>query len=265
MLNFNQCGKTFADGTVALRDVSLEVPRGQFCVLLGPSGAGKTTLLRAVNGLTSLTTGDVELDGVALNRHTLGKIRRRVAMVHQQFNLVGRLNVMENVLSGSLGDVPAWRALTGLFDSRLRRKVCGLLQDVGLAESHVYKRASELSGGQQQRVAIARAFIMEPVLVLADEPVASLDMSISATILELLRDASAKRNTTVLCTLHQVELARQFADRVIGMRDGTVVYDGPPSGLCGEALDLIYDKRAEVEISSRRTAVDVLAPNAIAV
>jgi phosphonate transport system permease protein len=232
--------KRYPDGTVALRDVSLEVPRGQFCVILGSSGAGKSTLLGAVNGLVTLTSGSVEVDGVAVGPKTLKVVRAKLGMVHQSFCLTGRATVLDNVLGGTLQRVSTARALFGLFPERYRRKACALLDDLGISEAQLYRRAAELSGGQQQRVAIARAFILDPAVVLADEPVASLDMEMSQTILRLLRDMSTQREATVLCSLHQVDLARQFADRIVAMRAGEVIADGPPGELDQAGLERIY-------------------------
>ncbi|MBV9949080.1 MAG: phosphonate ABC transporter ATP-binding protein, partial [Myxococcales bacterium] len=242
MVRFREATKSYPDGTVALRSVSLEVPRGQFCVVLGPSGAGKSTLLRAVNGLTTLSSGAVEVDGTEVAPGTLRLVRSKVGMIHQQFGLVGRATVLDNVLAGALRDLSTPRALFKLFPESHRRKACALLDDLGLREDVLYRRASELSGGQQQRVAIARAFILDPAVVLADEPVASLDVAMSETILRLLRDMSAKRGTTVLCSLHQVDLAREFADRIVAMRDGSVVADGPPAAIDAAASLRIYSR-----------------------
>ncbi len=244
MLRFVDATKRYGHGTdqrAAMEGVSLEVPKGQFCVLLGPSGAGKSTLLRSVNGLTDLTSGRVEVGGTTLSPGTLRRVRAGVAMIHQQFNLVGRLPVLTNVLTGTLAQVSTFRALLGWFPDAYRRKACQLLADVGLEEEHLYRRASQLSGGQQQRVAIARAFILDPDVVLADEPVASLDQASSQLVLELLRETSARRGTTVLCSLHQVELARRFADRIVGMRAGKVVFDGPPDAFDEAALARVYE------------------------
>jgi phosphonate transport system ATP-binding protein len=240
MLSFVDVGKVFPDGTRALRSVTLHVPRGQFCVVLGPSGAGKSTLLRLVNGLVEATAGRVQVDGVAVTRTTLRAVRPRVAMIHQQFNLSPRLSVAKNVLAGSLPAVSTARALLHLFPAGLRRKACELIARVGLEPEHLHRRASDLSGGQQQRVGIARAFILDPAVVLADEPVASLDPNISRDILALLRQASKERGATVLCSLHQVDLAREFAERVVGVHSGEIVYDGPAADLDDATLTLIY-------------------------
>jgi len=241
MIDFNHLGKTWPDQTRALADVSLHVPRGQFCVVLGPSGAGKSTLLRAVNGLMQPTEGGVSVDGVAFTAASARQIRQRVAMIHQHFNLTLRMSVSGNVLAGLLPVVSTGRALLGWFTPEHRRKACSLLERVGLDPRHVHRRAGELSGGQQQRVGIARAFMLDPEVVLADEPVASLDPKISRDILSLIHQAARERGTTVLCSLHQVDLAREFADRIVGMRDGRIVFDGTPAEFTAERVQQLYD------------------------
>ena len=240
MLAFNEVHKTFPDGTRALRGVQLEIPRGQFCVILGPSGAGKSTLLRAVNGLTDLSSGEVTLDGEAVAAQNLRRLRQRTAMIHQQFNLTDRASVAANVLSGSSPVVGTGRVVLGWYPAELRAKACELIRGVGLAPEHLRRRVSGLSGGQQQRVGIARAFMLDPAVVLADEPVASLDPKISADILALLLRETRQRGTTALCSLHQVELARRFSDRVVAMRDGEIAYDGSPESLTDERVNAIY-------------------------
>ncbi len=240
MIEFQQLGKTWPDGTRALADVNLRVPRGQFCVVLGPSGAGKSTLLRAVNGLMRPTEGRLTIDGIEFNAGTERALRRRVAMIHQHFNLTLRMSVAGNVLAGLLPVVSTGRALLGWFTPEHRRKACALLERVGLDPRHLRRRAGELSGGQQQRVGIARAFMLDPEVVLADEPVASLDPKISRDILALVREAARERNTTVLCSLHQVDLAREFGDRIVGMRDGRVVFDGTPAEFTDERVRQLY-------------------------
>jgi phosphonate transport system ATP-binding protein len=240
MIHFDNISKVWPDGTKALNDISLEIPHGQFCVVLGPSGAGKSTLLRAVNGLMKPTHGQVKIDGTTLTTATQKQLRRRVAMIHQHFNLTSRLSVAANVLSGLLPVVSTARALSGWFKSEHRRKACGLLERVGLTPTHLKRRAGDLSGGQQQRVGIARAFMLDPEVVLADEPVASLDPKISRDILTLIRDAAREHNTTVLCSLHQIDLAREFGDRIVGMRDGRIVFDGTPEEFTDERVHALY-------------------------
>lgn len=240
LLVFEGVCKTFVDGTQALVETSFALPRGQFCVLLGPSGSGTSTLLRCVNGLVEPDGGAVVFDGVRIDRRSLPAARLRVAMVHQHFNLVGRLPVGTNILTGALARVPAWRAYLHWFPRDLREKACALTLRVGLEPHHLHRRVSELSGGQQQRAGIARAFLCDPDLLLADEPVASLDPATAGDILELLREAARERGTTVLCSLHQPELAVRFADRVLGLRSGRIVFDGPPERLDEAALAEIY-------------------------
>ena len=250
MVRFETVSKKYPDGTRALRDVSLTVPKGEFCVVLGPSGAGKSTLLRLLNGLTEPSAGRIHFAGEEVTRGNLRSVQQRVAMIHQSFNLVPRLPVLSNVLSGLLPAVSTPRALLGLFPAAMQRKACRLIDRVGLGEEHVYRRAGELSGGQQQRVGIARAFIGDPLVVLADEPVASLDPRISRSILSLLKEASREQGATVLCSLHQIDLGREFADRVIGMHGGRVVFDGAVEELTDEVLSVIYDgSQRETEIS----------------
>ncbi|MEM8838188.1 MAG: phosphonate ABC transporter ATP-binding protein [Pseudomonadota bacterium] len=240
MLNFDKITHVFPDGTRAVNDISLTVPKGQFCVLLGPSGAGKSTLLNSVNGLILPTGGNAALDGIEINPRTLKAVRRRIGMIHQQLHLVPRLSVLHNVLSGLLPVTPTLRGLLKLFPEEQQRKACRLLEEVELEEKQIHRRASELSGGQQQRVAIARAFINEPDVVLADEPVASLDPTVSRHVLTLLRTASRQRDTTVLCSLHQVEFAIEYADRIIALRAGSVVFDDRPAALTADRLHEIY-------------------------
>ena len=240
MIRFNALSKVWPDGTQAISKVSLEIPRGQFCVILGPSGAGKSTLLRAVNGLMKPTEGSISIDGVELSGSNERILRQRVAMIHQHFNLTNRMSVASNVLAGLLPVVSTTRALLGWFRPEHRQRACNLLQKVGLAPTHLQRRAGDLSGGQQQRVGIARAFMLDPEVVLADEPVASLDPKISRDILALIRDAARERGTTVLCSLHQIDLAREFGDRIVGMRDGVVVFDGTPAEFTDERLRALY-------------------------
>ena len=240
MLEFRSITHIFPDGTRAVNDISLTVPAGEFCVLLGPSGAGKSTLLNTVNGLILPTGGHAELDGTRIEPRALKEVRNRIGMIHQQLHLVPRLSVLHNVLSGLLPVTPTWKALLRLFPEDQQRTACRLLEEVELEEKQIHRRASELSGGQQQRVAIARAFINDPDVVLADEPVASLDPTVSRHVLTLLRTASRQRNTTVLCSLHQVEFAIEFADRIVALRQGSVVFDDKPQALTSDRLQQIY-------------------------
>ena len=240
MLTFDDITHVFPDGTRAVHSIELTIPKGQFCVLLGPSGAGKSTLLNTVNGLVMPTGGRVSLDGTTVTQASLAAVRGRIGMIHQQLHLVPRLSVLHNVLSGLLPVTPTWKALLKLFPIDQQRLACKLLEEVELEERQLYRRASELSGGQQQRVAIARAFINNPDVVLADEPVASLDPTVSRHVLGLLRAASRQRDTTVICSLHQVEFAIEFADRIVALRDGEIVFDDIPAALTTDRLHKIY-------------------------
>ncbi len=239
-IRFDRIGMRYADGTVALDDVSFEVPAGQFCVILGRSGAGKSTLLKCVNGLATPTSGQVIVDGTAVSPRSLKALRPRIGMVHQSFNLVPRASVATNVVAGALPAVSTIAALLGLFPKPLRDRACSLIADVGLSEDHLNRPASALSGGQQQRVGIARALMLDPAFLLADEPVASLDPQTSTEILDLIAREGKRRNAAVLCSLHQIDLARQFADRIIALNNGRIVFDGPPDALALDGLDRIY-------------------------
>jgi phosphonate transport system ATP-binding protein len=236
LLQLHDLGLRYPDGTQALQGIDLELPRGQFCVALGASGSGKSTLLRLVNGLARASSGRIVLDGQPLRDSDMRARGRRIATIHQGIDLAPRLSVLDNVLTGSLARVPLWRALSGAFGRERQRRACALLREVGLDERQLYRRASELSGGQQQRVGIARALMAEPALVLADEPVSSLDPSTSRAVMELLRRAARVHGATVLCSLHQIDLAREFADRIVGLRAGRLVYDSEVSGALDAGL-----------------------------
>ncbi len=216
----------FGDNTV-LTDIGLDVPAGQFVALVGPSGAGKSTLLRLVNGSHRATGGTVTVLGVdpaTCGRRALQRLRTHVGFVFQQFGLVGRLSAMENVLMGALGSLRLPRYGISTYPRALRERAAEGLERVGLADQR-YQRCDTLSGGQQQRVAIARTLMQGAELVLADEPVASLDPSASISVLETLKKLSAEDGFTVVCSLHQVELALEVSDRIVAVRDGSLILD----------------------------------------
>ncbi len=237
---FDTVEKRYPDGTVALNQVSFEVPDGQFCVILGPSGAGKSTLLRCVNGLATPSRGRVIVNGVEIGAKSLPRLRPTIGMIHQGFNLVARSTVAANVIAGALPSTSTLSALVGVYPRRFQQKACTLVGDVGLPEQFLRRRVRELSGGQQQRVGVARAFMLDPAFVLADEPVASLDPQTSVDILALIAREARARGSTVLCSLHQIELARAFADRIIAMRAGRVVFDGAPGALLPTVVGRLY-------------------------
>lgn len=240
MLKFEGVSRVYEDGTRAVDNISLHIRHGEFCVLLGPSGAGKSTLMNMLNGVVEPSSGRVWLGTLPLNRKNLSAIQRRIGMIHQQLHLVPRLSVLHNVLAGILPDIGLWRSLIKSFTNKDQRRACQLLDEVGLEEKHLLRRASDLSGGQQQRVAIARAFISNPEVVLADEPVASLDPAMSRSVLNSLKTAARHHGATVICTLHQLEYALEFADRIIALRKGQVFYDGRPQDLDEKTQDELY-------------------------
>lgn len=235
--------KTFDDGNVvALDNVDLEVPKGQLLVVIGLSGSGKSTLLRHLNGLHQPTSGRVDVLGTdvgSAGRAEIRELRRRVGFVFQQFNIVGRLTVMENVLSGAYARVRGPRYGVVTWPKHLRREALEHLDKVGLAD-RAFQRTDTLSGGQQQRVAIARTLMQEPEIVLADEPVASLDPEISAQVMEVLFRVTTEAGYTVITSLHQVDLALGWAQRLVGLRDGKVVLDRDASGLTTEEVMAVY-------------------------
>jgi len=241
MLHFNSVTRVFDDGTKAVDNVSLNIEAGEFCVLLGPSGAGKSTLMNMVNGVVEPSSGSVRLGDLQLNKKNLTKIQRRIGMIHQQLHLIPRLSVLHNVLAGLLPDAGFFRSLIKSFSTDTQRRAFQLLDEVGLEEKHLCRRASALSGGQQQRVAIARAFISSPEVVLADEPVASLDPAMSRSVLESLKTAAKHHGATVICTLHQLEYALEFADRIVALRAGEIFFDGSPRDMNESIQSQLYE------------------------
>ena len=234
--------KEYVPGKPVLKDISLDIEGRGITAIIGPSGTGKSTLIRCINRLINPTSGEILFEGqdlAKLSGQPLREARRRIGMVFQEYNLVERLTVMENVLSGRLGYMNAWAAWRRKFDEADIQKAFTLLKRVGLAD-FANRRADELSGGQRQRVGIARAVMQSPGLLLADEPTSSLDPKTSVEIMEVMRDLAAENNIPVMINIHQVELGKRFAQRVIGMSEGLVVYDGAPDGLDGEILKKIY-------------------------
>jgi phosphonate transport system ATP-binding protein len=228
MLEVRNLTKVYADGTVALRDVSFSVDDGEFLIVIGLSGAGKSTLLRCINRLIDPSEGQIIWDGIditAADPTELREIRRQIGMIFQHFNLVKRSNVLTNVLAGRLGYVNPWRSLMHRFPAKDRQMAMQALERVGIADQ-AHKRADELSGGQQQRVGIARALMQQPRIILADEPVASLDPVLAHSILGDLEKLNRQDKITVICSLHYLDLIQRYGSRVIGLRDGELVYRG---------------------------------------
>jgi phosphonate transport system ATP-binding protein len=251
MLRIEHLRKEFPGGVVALDDISLTVQDGEFLVIIGLSGSGKSTLLRCVNRLVEPTSGKIFLDDVemtALSPSQLREQRKRIGMIFQQFNLVRRSSVLTNVLSGRLGSVASWQSVMGRFPHSAYEKAFANLARVGIPEK-AYQRADTLSGGQQQRVAIARALMQEPHLMLADEPVASLDPATSHSVMKYLEEINQQDGITVICNLHFLSLARRYATRVIALKAGQIVFDGLPADIDEERFRAIYGEDAvEVEI-----------------
>lgn len=247
MLKVQHLVKIYPNGTQALRDVSFEVADGEFLAVIGLSGSGKSTLLRCINRLIEPTAGKIfwdDLDITAASGAEMRKIRRQIGMIFQQFNLVKRSSVMTNVMSGRLGYVGTVASLLGRFSRADRERALANLAQVGL-DDKAYVRADALSGGQQQRVGIARALMQNPRLVLADEPVASLDPVLAHSILKYLEQLNKERGITVLCGLHFLDLVHRYATRAIALKDGQVVFAGLPHEIDDAQFKAIYGQEAE--------------------
>jgi phosphonate transport system ATP-binding protein len=237
MIRFEHASVSYPGGVHALRDLSLEIADGEMLVVVGLSGAGKSTLIRAINGLVPLSGGDLLVDGQSV-RHAsprqLREIRSRIGMIFQTFNLVKRTSVLNNVLMGRLHRTSTWRSLLGWYRAEDVEAAMQALERVGIVEK-AYVRASDLSGGQQQRVGIARALAQEPTILLADEPVASLDPPTSHVVMRDIQRINRELGITTIVNLHFLDLARVYGERIIGLRSGELVYDGP-SGHADEAV-----------------------------
>ena len=247
MLQITDLVKIYEGGVLALDKVSFEVPKGQFVAVIGLSGSGKSTLLRCINRLIDPTAGKVIWDGIdvtALTEEDLRTVRRKIGMVFQHFNLVHRSSVLTNVLAGRLGYVnPAW-SLVNRFPKEDIDKAMRQLERVSIADKAGY-RADELSGGQQQRVGIARALMQDPEIILADEPVASLDPVLAHSIMQYLELINKEDGVTVLCSLHFLDLVHRYADRVVALNEGKLVFDGLPAEIDDQKFKDIYGKDAE--------------------
>ncbi len=234
--------KEYVPGRPVLKGIDLKFEGAALTAIIGPSGTGKSTLIRCINRLVEPTSGSIELDGVdlvSLNGDALRHARSRIGMVFQEYNLVERLTVMENLLTGVLGKTPAWKAWLRKFEPADIARAWHMLDVVGL-QDFANARADSLSGGQRQRVGISRAVMQEPALLLADEPTSSLDPKTSVEIMELLKKVGTDRGIPVIVNMHDVDLAKRFADRIVGMSGGHVVYDGGADGLSDSVLKTIY-------------------------
>jgi phosphonate transport system ATP-binding protein len=239
MLEINELKKTFSNGSTALKGVNLKINKGEFVSILGPSGSGKTTLLRTINGLETISGGEIYFDNKKVDSEAIKEVQKKTGMIFQEFNLVNNLSAINNVLSGLLNSSSKFLSLFYLFPKDQKIKALKSLETVGLLKKS-QSRSDELSGGQRQRVGIARAIIKKPILILADEPVASLDPKAANLILSLLKKINKDFGTTILCNLHQVELAKKYSDRIVGLLDGRVVFDKKSNNINKSSLEKIY-------------------------
>ena len=239
MLEINNLKKTFDNGTPALKGVDLKINKGEFVSILGPSGSGKTTLLRSINGLENISSGEIYFDNKRVDNSSILEIQKKTGMIFQEFNLVNNLSAINNVLTGLLNSSNKFLSLFYLFRKDQKIQALKSLETVGLLEKS-YNRSDELSGGQRQRVGIARAIIKKPLLLLADEPVASLDPKAANLILSLLKKINREFGTTILCNLHQVDLAKKYSDRVVGLLDGKIIFDEKSVNINESYLKKIY-------------------------
>jgi phosphonate transport system ATP-binding protein len=256
MLQLDTLTKRFGD-KIAVDSVSLDIPSGQFVGIIGRSGAGKSTLLRMINRLAAPTSGCIVAGGVdvtALRGQALRDWRQSTAMIFQQFNLVGRLDVFTNVLIGRLNHVATSRALTGMWRASDRDLAYTALEQLDIAQLAA-QRADSLSGGQQQRVAIARALVQEPKIILADEPIASLDPRNTKVVMDALREINRKYGITIICNLHSLDTARVYSDRLVGMADGRIVFDGTPGALTDATARALYGIESSDVMDTAGTAL----------
>ena len=244
VIRFDDANLVYPNGFQALKKVDLTIQPGEFVAIIGRSGAGKSTLLRAINHTVAMSSGQAEVLGHnirTLPRRELKELREDIGFIFQQFNLVKNLTALDNVLHGRLSHVGILRSLFGFYPAEDRNLAAESLNSVGLREDKHNVRIDQLSGGQQQRVAIARALVQNPQIILADEPMASLDPKLSEVVLELLQKFNRDRKMTVLVNMHVLEHARRYATRIIGMREGRIVFDGTPAQLDTSALNTVYE------------------------
>ena len=242
MIVFDHVSKVYPNGTVGLDDVDLTIADGEFAAIIGRSGAGKSTLLRSVNRMHRITSGTLTVTGTdvsSLSGKSLRRFRRGIGMVFQSFNLVTRTSVIQNVLAACVPDMPFWRVLLGAFRKLDKIKALESLDKVGILDK-AYMRADQLSGGQQQRVALARTLTQDPKIILADEPVAALDPVTAKQVMQDFVHINKDMGITILLNIHHVELALEYADRIIGIRAGKIVYDGPSANVDKDVLAAIY-------------------------
>lgn len=244
MIEFNNVSKVYGNGVKALNGVSLTIEQGEFVAIIGLSGAGKSTLLRTINKMHSTTSGELHVNGVDVSKlkgKELRKFRRKIGMVFQSFNLVKRTSVINNVLTSKVADMNIVQSLLGIYSKKDKIEALEALDKVGILEK-AYIRADQLSGGQAQRVALARTLAQNPDIILADEPVASLDPIMAAAVMEDFKKINQEMNISIIINIHHVDLALKYADRIIGIRAGEIVYDGPSKEITNDKLKEIYGR-----------------------
>jgi len=249
VLRVENLKKTYGNHVEALKGIDLSLNQGEFVVVIGPSGAGKSTLMRCINQLVKPSDGEIYLNESRIDNvkgKALREVRSQIGMIFQHYNLIGRTNVLKNVLYGLLGQMSIVESLTNRYADEDRKRAIALLNEVGLDEK-IYQRADELSGGQKQRVGICRALIQSPALMLADEPIASLDPKSADIVMQSLKDIAQKNQLSVLVNLHQVDYAKRFATRIIGLKKGEIVFNDTPDQLTQSMIDQIYEGKEEMQ------------------
>ncbi|MDD6283727.1 phosphonate ABC transporter ATP-binding protein [Oribacterium sp. HCP28S3_H8] len=249
MIKFEDVGKKYPNGYEGLKHVNLEIEQGEFIAIIGLSGAGKSTLIRTINRMHDITSGRLTVDDVdvmSLSGKSLRRFRRKIGMIFQSFNLITRTTVIKNVLTAFVPDMPWFRSAFGIYTKEEKLKALECLDKVGIVDK-AFVRADQLSGGQQQRVALARTLAQDPQIILADEPVASLDPVTAKQVMDDFKRINQHMNITILINIHHVDLALQYCDRVIGIRAGEVVYDGPAAEVNDAVLKQIYQGGQEAE------------------
>ena len=242
MISFRNVDKVYPNGVKGLNNVTLDIEQGEFVAIIGLSGAGKSTLIRTINRMHDITAGTLTVDGIDVSKlkgKELRRFRRKIGMIFQSFNLVTRSTVIKNVLTSMVPDMPWYKTLLGLYSKEQKMQALEAIDKVGILDK-AYSRCDELSGGQQQRVALARTLNQNPTIILADEPVAALDPVTAKMVMSDFKRINEEMNITILINIHHVDLALDYATRVIGIIDGEIVYDGPTSEVTQEVLDVVY-------------------------
>lgn len=242
IMSIENLNKEYSKGKSVLKGINFNIKQGELLSIIGPSGAGKSTLLRSINRMIEPTSGKITFDDkdiTGVKGKELRKMRTNIGMIFQHYNLVDRLSVFENVMHGTLGYKNSLQGIFSMYTESEKEEALDIITELGI-QDHIYKRCDELSGGQKQRVGIARALVQKPKIILCDEPIASLDPSSSRVIMEHLRKICSKKGITVIVNLHQVDVAKNYSDRIIGLNSGQIVYNGHPSEIDKEVIQSIY-------------------------